>query len=104
MAGTTTSTSPSSTEPAKAPAPEKVLRYIGSRADYSGSMKGSHRNVTKTQLVEAGISDPFTNSAQDVVEWSPSNGYSVPKSVFTDAAYARLLKEDDLEEAEASAE
>lgn len=78
----------------------KVIRYIGLRADYSGP-KGSHKEITKVQFKEAGVANPFADSAKDVVSWNPSNGYQVAKSVFTDAAVARLLKEDDLEEATA---
>lgn len=78
----------------------KVIRYTGLRAEYLGP-KGSHKEITKAQFKEAGVADPFANSAQDLVTWSPSNGYQVPKSVFTEAAVTRLLQEDDLEEATA---
>lgn len=78
----------------------KVIRYIGLRADYNGP-KGSHKEITLQQFKEAGLPKPFTNAAQDVVSWSPANGYQVPRSVFTEEAASRLLSEDDLEEATA---
>lgn len=78
----------------------KVVRYVGLRAGYSGP-KGSHKEITKAQFKEAGVANPFTDASKDVVSWNPSNGYQVACSEFTDAAVARLLKEDDLEEATA---
>lgn len=88
------------TETKAAPAADSVLRYIGIRAEYTG-MKGSHKEITLAQFREAGIQKPFTNESQSFVSWNPQNGYEVPKSVFTSAAYKRLLLEDDLEEASA---
>ena len=92
-------TAPAAAAPA-ASAANKVIKYTGLRADFVGP-KGSHKEVTKAQLKEAGVADPFTDSSQDVVVWAPNNAYQVPRSVFTEAAVARLLKEDDLEEATA---
>lgn len=85
------------TPPAKG---TKVLQYIGLRPEYLGP-KGSHKEITKDQLKEAGFPNPFTDASVQSVVWSPFNGYKVPKSAFTEAAYNRLLKEDDLEEATA---
>lgn len=77
----------------------KVIKYVGLRADFVGP-KGSHKEITKTQFKEAGVDSPFTDD-RDVVAWTPQNGYSVARSVFTEAAVKRLLQEDDLEEATA---
>lgn len=102
MADQTTQAAATTAVSADAPASKgtKVLRYIGFRLEYEG-LRGSHREITKAQLVEAGVANPFTDASQDRVEWTPGNGYQVAKSVFTDAGYQRLLKEDDFEEATA---
>jgi len=94
------STTTSSTSSSSSSTSQKVLKYVGLRADYLGP-KGSHKEITKQQFKEIGISKPFADENQEVVTWSPSNGYQVAKSVFGPEAYARLLQEDDLEEATA---
>ena len=75
---------------------ESVIKYVGLRADYTG-LKGSHREITLTQFKEAGVEKPFTDQRTSVL-WTPENGYSIPKSVFTAEALKVLASQDDLEE------
>ena len=79
-----------------APKAGKVIRYIGTRADFSG-MKGSHREITLTQFKEAGVEKPF-NDKRTFVLWSPENGYAIDKDVFTEDALKILAAQEDLEE------
>ena len=60
------------------------------------TLNSTQHTITKGQLVEAGVKQPFKDKDQAEVVWNFDNNYRVPAGQFTDAAIKRLVKEADI--------
>jgi len=80
----------------QADAAEPKTKYLQFDPAVVKTLSGTEHQISKTQLVEAGIQEPFTNKEQAVAIWNPRNEFRVPASQFTDKAIARLVQEPDI--------
>ena len=80
-------------ETAEEPSKAKVLVFD---PKVKATLNSTQHTITKTQLVEAGVKDPFKDKHQTEVVWDLGNRYRVPASQFSESAIKRLVKEADI--------
>lgn len=88
----------SSADPAvedEAPAEPKT-KYLQFDPTVKSTLSGTEHQISKTQLVEAGVKKPFAKDDLTLVCWNAANNFRVEASLFTSEAIDRLVQEPDI--------
>lgn len=60
------------------------------------TLNSTQHTITKVQLVEAGVKNPFSDEKTTQVTWGMDNNFRVAADLFTEDAINRLVKEADI--------